>query len=315
MDISVIVPLYNEEAQLSLTVSEITKIMNISNFSYEIILIDDGSTDNTWKKIEDICAFPEKLIPKDIEGEITAISFSRNFGKESAICAGLNLALGDAAIVMDGDLQHPPEYIIEMTRIWKEENVDIVEGVKSKRNKDSLSQRINAFIFYKVFGKATGYNLTNASDFKLLDRKVIDEWKRLGEQDTFFRALSGWLGFKRKSFQFEVPERISGRSKWSLIKLFKLSVNAITSFSALPLQIVTIFGIIFLFFSIGLGIQTLIRWSMGTAADGFTTVILLLLFIGGAIMLSLGLIGIYIGRIFTEVKNRPRYIISKKIKS
>ena len=199
-----------------------------------------------------------------------------------------------------------------MVCVWAVVEAYIVEGVKASRKNDTLAQRINAFIFYKVFGRATGYDLRNASDFKLLDRKVLDEWRRLGEYDTFFRGLSAWLGFRKSTFKFDVAPRKTGRSKWPAARLFRLSINAITSFSALPLQIVTIFGLLFLLFSVGLSVQTLVRWFSGTAADGFTTVILLILFTGGAIMLSLGLIGIYIGRIFTEVKRRPRYIVSRR---
>lgn len=170
---------------------------------------------------------------------------------------------------------------------------------------------MNAFLFYKIFSKASGYDLQNASDFKLLDRKVVDEWKKLGEHDTFFRALTAWLGFRRKSFEFDVPVRITGKSKWSVFKLAGLSVNAITSFSALPLQLITFLGILSLVVSIILAVQTFVNWALGIALDGFTTVILLQLFIGGLIMISLGLIGIYIARIFTEVKARPRYIITE----
>jgi dolichol-phosphate mannosyltransferase len=202
-----------------------------------------------------------------------------------------------------------------MIAIWQNGNADVVEGVKSSRGKESFSTKLNALLFYKIFSKASGYELKNASDFKLLDKQVVDEWKKLGEHDTFFRALSAWLGFRRKTFEFDVPPRKTGESKWSVIHLAKLSINAITSFSALPLYMITLMGFASLFFSFIIGIQTIVKWAMGTAATGFTTVILLLLLIGGLIMISLGLIGIYIARIYTEVKGRPRYIISRHTKS
>lgn len=314
MKISVIIPFYNEEKQVPDTLEAVTAVLNKIPYDYELILIDDGSKDSTWAALEKASLFVRPGQDSGFKGTVSVIGFSRNFGKEAAICAGLHVADGDAAIVMDGDMQHPPDYIPEMVSIWQEGAIDVVEGIKSHRGRESLSQKLNAFIFYRVFSGSTGFDLRNASDFKLLDKKVLEQWRRLGEHDTFFRALSAWLGFNRRTFEFEVPERKHGMSKWSLPKLVGLSINAITSFTALPLQIVTLFGALFLLFSVGLGIQTLVNWFSGTAADGFTTVILLILFSGGAMMISLGLIGIYIGRIFTEVKSRPRYIVSREIR-
>lgn len=312
MKISVIIPFYNEENQIPQTVNTVLSVINTLDYDYELILIDDGSTDNTWQYLEKATEYKRVDNHGGFSGEIKAFGFSRNFGKEAALSAGLNVANSDAVILMDGDLQHPPKHIPYMIKLWQENNVQIVEGVKKNRNNDSLLQKINAFMFYKIFSKVSGYDLTNASDFKLLDRQVVEEWKNLKEHDTFFRALSVWLGFKRENFYFEVPKRVRGNSKWPRLRLLKLSINAITSFSAIPLHLISVMGAIFLVASIILGIQTLIKWIMGTAAIGFTTVILLQLVIGGFIMISLGLIGIYIARIFTEVKGRPRYIISRQ---
>ncbi len=314
MKLSVIIPFYNEEKQVRETLEAVTAVLAPLPYDYELILIDDGSADSTWAALEQAAREERPAGAPGHDGSVSAIGFSRNFGKEAAICAGLHLADGDAAIVMDGDMQHPPECIPLMLSLWNGGEADVVEGVKSDRGRESLSQKVNAFLFYRLFSKSTGFDLRNASDFKLLDRKVLDQWRRLGEHDTFFRALSAWLGFRRRTFEFTVPERRHGSSKWSLPKLIRLSINAITSFTALPLQIVTLFGLLFLLFSVGLGIQTLVNWFSGTAAGGFTTVILLILFSGGMIMISLGLIGIYIGRIFTEVKSRPRYIVSREIR-
>ncbi|MHB8961590.1 MAG: glycosyltransferase family 2 protein [Saccharofermentanales bacterium] len=314
MKLSVVIPFYNEEAQVPVTLEAVAAVLAELPYDYELILVDDGSRDSTWAALERASSYTRAQGSSCLSGTVRAIGFSRNFGKEAAICAGLHVADGDAAIVMDGDMQHPPEYIPKMVSIWNEGEVDVVEGVKSHRGKESLSQKLNALIFYRLFSKSTGFDLRNASDFKLLDKKVLEQWRRLGEHDTFFRALSAWLGFSRRSFEFVVPERKLGSSKWSLPKLVGLSINAITSFTALPLQIITLFGVLFLLFSVGLGVQTLVNWFSGTAADGFTTVILLILFSGGAMMISLGLIGIYIGRIFTEVKSRPRYIVSREIR-
>lgn len=313
MKLSLIIPFYNEEKQIPVTIGVVTPIFDSFNYDFEIILVDDGSNDHSWKAIEQCAQYRRPQNEGGYTGVVKAIRFSRNFGKEAAICAGLHYSSGDAVILMDGDLQHPPEYIPMMVNVWEKEKFDIVEGVKSNRGKESMGQKLNAVLFYKFFSKASGYNLENASDFKLLDKKVVNEWRKLGEHDTFFRALSAWLGFNRKSFLFEVPKRSIGKSKWSPLKLASLSVDAITSFSALPLHIITILGVTSLILSIIIGVQTFIKWAFGTSADGFTTVILLLLLIGGLIMISLGLIGIYIARIYTEVKARPRYIISKSI--
>jgi dolichol-phosphate mannosyltransferase len=300
LKLSLLIPFYNEEEQIPLTVLTVIPILESTGLSFELIMVDDGSRDHTWTVIEDACRKDHRLI---------GLHLSRNFGKEAAICAALDAAAGDAVILMDGDLQHPPQHIPEMIRLWQA-GYDIVEGVKSSRGKESLSSRLNAAVFYGLFRRFAGYDLRNASDFKLLDRQVVEQWRRLGEHDTFFRGLSAWLGFRRTTFSFEVAERQTGGSKWSPIKLASLSLNAITGFSALPLQFITIMGLILLAGSVVLGVQTLVNWFTGHADTGFTTVILLQLLIGGSIMISLGLIGIYIARIFTEVKGRPRYIIA-----
>jgi len=311
--ISLIIPFFNEERQIPDTMEAVLPVMDALACDYEILLIDDGSKDATWQVLEHAAGYMRPVNHGDWRGTVSAIRFSRNFGKEAAICAGLHYAGGDAVILMDGDLQHPPVYITKMVELWQSGGADIVEGVKSNRGNESFFQKLNAFFFYKIFSKASGYDLQNASDFKLLDRKVVHEWKRLGENETFFRALSVWLGFERKNFEFDVPARSFGEGKWSPGNLMRLSVNAITSFSALPLHLITFLGIISLVLSLALGIQTLARWVSGNAADGFTTVILLQLFMGGLIIISLGLIGIYIARIFTEVKDRPRYVVSKTV--
>lgn len=299
--LSVLIPFYNEEQQIPLTIATVVPILESVDPDFELVLVDDGSRDRTFAIIEEASARDPRIV---------GLRFSRNFGKEAAICAALDYAHGDAVILMDGDLQHPPEKIPEMVRLWRDEHHDIVEGVKSSRGHESFASWLNAKIFYGLFRRFSGYDLRNASDFKLLDRRVVDEWRRLGEHDTFFRGLSAWLGFKRVSFSFEVAERPTGGSKWSLFRLISLSVNAITGFSAIPLQFITFMGLFMLAGSVVLAVQTLFVWFSGEAASGFTTVILLLLLIGGSIMVSLGLIGIYIARIFTEVKGRPRYIIS-----
>lgn len=306
MKLSVLIPFYNEEEQAALTLATVDQILSTQvDCDYEIIVVDDGSRDKTWSIIETEKAKYPKL---------RALRFSRNFGKEAAVCALLEHAEGDCAVLMDGDLQHPPRYIPEMLRLWREEGWHIVDGVKIERQKESLLGRVSARLFYKVFKKLSHLDLQNASDFKLLDRKAIDAFNACPERNTFFRGLSAWIGFKRTPLLFEVDDRTAGVSKWSPKQLFRLSAQAITSFSSAPLNLVSYLGIVFWVFAIILGIQTLVNFILGRAAGGFTTVILLLLIVGGSIMLALGLIGSYIGRIYMEIKARPRYLLCDEIK-
>ena len=301
--ISVAIPVYNEEEQIFSNINEIHKILNQNNINHEFILVDDGSGDETWEEIQRLSLF----LPK-----VKALRLSRNFGKEAALCAALDTVKGDACIIMDADLQHPPGIIPEMVRLWHEKNYDVVEGVKTSRGKENTPNRLGALLFYSILKKVSGFDLNGASDFKLMDRRVIDSWGQLKESNTFFRGMSAWLGYKRISVPFGVANREVGKSKWSLVQLMKLAINAITSFSSLPLQLVTLMGIVFLIGSFVLGIQSLYMKFGGNAVSGFTTVILLLLIIGSTLMISLGIIGTYIAKIFDEVKKRPRYIISDK---
>ncbi len=299
--LSLLIPFFNEERQIETTLQTVLPIMDSLNLSYEIVCVDDGSSDNSWQLLSQYAqTYPQ----------VYALRFSRNFGKEAALSAGLAEVRGEAVITMDGDLQHDPGHIPQMVELWRE-GYDVVEGVKSAR-KDGFFSRFAANTFYKVFKFASGYNLKNASDFKLLDRKVIDAWNQLPEKETFYRALSAWLGYRRTTFTFEVQERQNGQSKWSLFKLMRLSGNALTAFSSKPLQIIKITGWIFIVFFLVLTVQTSVNYFQGHAVEGFTTVILLQLLTGGGIFLGMGVIGSYIDRIYTEVKQRPRYLISER---
>ena len=243
---------------------------------------------------------------------VTGIRFSRNFGKESAIFAGLANAEGDCIAVMDCDLQHPPETLVEMYRLW-EQGYEVVEGVKRSRGKESVLHRASAGMFYKIMSKAVQIDMSRASDFKLMDRKAVEALLSMPERNAFFRALSSWVGYRTTSVEFDVQERTEGESKWSTWSLIKYAVRNIVGFSSAPLQMITVAGVLTLFFAIVLGIQSLVKYFCGHALEGFTTVILLLLIIGSLIMLSLGIIGIYIAKIYEEVKGRPRYFIARKI--
>jgi len=301
MLISVIIPAYNEAKGLKSCMEQTVNILKDLEFSYEIIVTDDGSTDESWNILQDLT--------KDYSA-LTAIRFSRNFGKEAAIIAGLTQAAGDAAIVMDADMQHPPKLLTEMIRLWKKENFLIVEGVKESRQKESWLRRIGAETFYSLFTKTSGIDIRHSTDFKLLDRIVIDQYLALPERGRFFRGLTAWLGFPKASVYFVPADRLESGSKWSIGSLVRLARRSLISFTNMPLRLITWFGLFTFIGSFVLGIQTLWNKFSGRAVDGFTTVILIQLALGSLIMFSLGLIGEYLARIFEEVKSRPLYVIS-----
>lgn len=299
--LSIILPSYNEEQNIANTAKVLGELLTKEQIDYELIFVSDGSKDATYQEI--------LKVAKD-NPRIKGAEFSRNFGKEATIFAGMSLAVGDAVIVMDCDLQHPPQVIPKMWKLWQE-GYEVVEGIKLSRGKESLAHKLSAGLFYKIMSKLIKMDMNASSDYKLLDRKVVDVLLELPEKNTFFRALTFWAGFRTTSVEYEVQERLYGESKWSVLSLMKYAISNATSFSTLPLQLVTVMGMISILFSVILAIQTIIRYLMGTAVEGFTTVILLVLIIGGFIMVSLGIIGHYIARIYEEVKGRPRYIISR----
>ncbi len=299
--LSIVLPAYNEEQNIANTAAVLSQILSENGIDYELVFISDGSVDGTFSEI---------LKAAQSNSRIKGAEFSRNFGKEAGIFAGLELAAGDAVVVMDCDLQHPPQAIPQMWKLWQN-GAEVVEGVKSSRGRESLGYKLSAGLFYRVMSKLMRMDINASSDFKLLDRKVVNVLLELPERNTFFRALSFWAGFRTETVDYEVQERRYGKSKWSFWSLMKYAVTNVTSFSTLPLQMVTGVGLLFILFSLVLAVQTLVKFAMGTAVEGFTTVILLLLIIGGLLMVSLGIIGHYLARIYEEVKGRPKYIIRR----
>ena len=276
--LSIVLPAYNEEQNIANTVSVLSGLLEENGIEYELIFISDGSRDGTFAEIRKAAAENDR---------IRGAEFSRNFGKEAGIFAGLELSGGDAVVVMDCDLQHPPSAIPQMWKLWQE-GAEVVEGIKTSRGKESLGHRLSAGLFYQIMSRLIRMDMNASSDFKLLDRKVVDVLLELPERNTFFRALSFWTGFRTESVKYEVQERQYGESKWSFWSLMRYAVSNATSFSTLPLQLVTVMGVVSILFSI-----------------------VLILIIGGFLMLSLGIIGHYIARIYEEVKGRPKYIISR----
>lgn len=302
--LSVILPAYNEELMIDKACRILGELLKSAGISYELVLVDDGSTDHTWEEIK-------KAGERD--ANVMGVHFSRNFGKESAVFAGLAQATGDVAAVMDCDLQHPPQKLLEMYHLW-ENGYEVIEGVKENRGKESLVHKKSAGFFYNIMSRATGVDMKNASDFKMMDRRAVDSILSMPERNMFFRATSGWVGFKTAYVKFEVQEREAGESKWTTWSLVKYAFTNIVAFTTLPLQFVTLGGVVCLLLSLILAVYSLVQYFTGHAVEGYTTILIMLLFIGSAVMMSLGIIGYYISKIYEEVKRRPRYIISKIVR-
>ena len=299
--LSVVLPAYNEEASVPRAAQVICGLLAEAHIPHELIFVDDGSRDHTWSVIQEQAGhYPQ----------VRGVKFSRNFGKEAAIFAGLAQSRGACTVVLDCDLQHPPEKIVEMYHLWQE-GYQVVEGVKASRGKESPLHTLAARTFYTIISNATGIDMSRASDFKLLDRRAVDTLLAMREKNAFFRALSSWIGFSTTQVEFEVQPRLEGESKWSLRSLIRYAVTNITSFSAAPLQLVTLLGVVVFICSVVLGIWSLWQKISGQALEGFTTVILLQLLIGSILMICLGIIGYYIAKIYEEIKDRPRYIVSE----
>lgn len=298
--LSVVIPAYNEGGLIPRAAQVIGGVLKGADIPYELIFVNDGSRDATWQEI---------LAASQTDPCVRGLCFSRNFGKEAAIFAGLEAAEGACCAVIDCDLQHPPEKLPEMYALWQQ-GWEVVNGVKESRGKESGLHTFAARSFYKLMSKAVGIDMDATSDFKLMDRRVVESLLRLPERKTFFRALVAWAGFRSIDVPFRVEERTTGASHWSTLSLIRYAFSNIASYSSAPMQLVTVLGVLTLLLSLVLGVQTLWNWAHG-AADGFTTVIVLVLLIGSILMISLGIIGYYIAQIFTEIKARPRYLVSR----
>jgi len=302
--LSVVVPAYNEGLGITPAIKQIAEILDVCDTAWEIIVVDDGSRDQTYQKICELSA---------AEPRIKALALSRNFGKEGAMLAGLEHAEGGVIITLDADLQHPPKLIPEMLDKWRQ-GAQIVHAVKRTRNKESVGKKTTAYLINKMISGLGGININNSSDFKLLDREIVDIIVyRLPEKQRFFRGLTSWLGFTEEYIYFDVDERQEGESKWSLWSLLELSITALTSFTSMPLRIVTILGVATLILGFFVASDAVISLLNGKAVSGFATTIISLLLIGSFIMISLGIIGEYIAKIYEEVKARPIYLVKSSV--
>ncbi len=302
--LTLVIPVYNEADGLRQHVDEILRQLETlpASIRSDLLMVDDGSTDATTSIVQALC---------EQRGDISLLALNRNFGKEAAIMAGLDHSDADAVVVMDSDLQHPPALLPKMVDLWLG-GANVVEAVKVSRNTRSGLYRYFANAFYRIFDALTGLDLHNHSDYKLLDRKVIEAYRSLPERTRFFRGLVSWMHFPAAQIPFEEPARAAGESKWGALRLLKLSWQSISSFTALPLQLVTLLGGVTFLVSLVLGAKALYDKLSGQALDGFTTVILLLLIIGSVLMFSLGLLGSYVARIYDEIKARPHYLVDHR---
>ena len=300
--IELLIPVCNEASVIE---THLQRILDLAKdieprHRLTLLVIDDGSRDGTAQALERFCAKTPQA---------RCLTFTRNFGKEAALQAGLEHTRADAVIVLDSDLQHPPELIPRMVELWGR-GIKVVEAHKTLRGNESLASRLLARAFYRLFHALSGFDLRNQSDFKLLDRCVVNQYRQLSERSRFFRGLIQWMNYPTARLPFTVPERSGGCSSWSRIKLFRYALHNITSFSALPLQLASWCGLLCLIVGVAFASVSLVQKWQGNALDGFTTVILLQIFFSGALMLSLGIIGHYLARIYDEIKHRPAYLLA-----
>jgi len=302
--LSLVVPAHNEERGIARAVDVIAGALASSGVELEIIVVDDGSQDATFERVRDLARHDTR---------VRGLRFTRNFGKEAALLAGLRVAAGDAVVTIDSDLQHPPTLIPQMLEEWRK-GAMVVDAVKRNRDSDGLLTRARAGLFNGLLSRLGGINLRHASDFKLLDRIVVDAIAReLPERQRFYRGLADWVGYRHASVPFDVAERAEGEGKWSVWKLVQLATTAIVSFTSAPLQIVTILGLLTLILGVGVGADAVISWFQGRAVSGFATTIITLLIVGSFIMISLGIIGEYIAKIYDEIKARPPYLVESTV--
>ena len=300
-EISVVVPLYDEAEAVGHFADELIKVLRTIQTTWEIVLVDDGSRDETACRVRGIAASEPGIVP---------VELSRNFGKENALAAGLEAASGEAVIVMDGDLQHPPSLIPELVRRWRA-GADVVNAVKSDRGRESLPHKLAAKLFYALIGEAMGRRLESQSDFKLLDRQVVDQVRGFREQQRFFRGLVAWVGFRVDEVPFRVQERRGGRSSFGGLRLVRYAVRNLMAFSSVPLQAIAWLGFITTALAGVLAAQTFYNWASGRAIDGFTTAILVTLILGGVNLACLGIVAVYQSVMYDELKARPGFIVRK----
>jgi dolichol-phosphate mannosyltransferase len=299
-EISVVVPLHNEAQVVRHLVRALIKVLRTLQTSWEIVLVDDGSSDDTARQVRDLAAREPGIVP---------VELSRNFGKESALAAGLEAAVGEAVIVMNGDLQHPPSLIPEMVRRWRY-GAEVINAVRSDRGRETLSYRLTAKLLHLLTGEAMGRRIESQTDFKLLDRQVVDQLRGFREQQRFFRGLVAWVGFRVDEVPFNAHERSGRSSSFGGLQLARHAVRNLLAFSSGPLQAIAWLGFIAMAFA-GFAAQTIYSWTSGQAIDGFTTATLVTLVLGGINLACLGVVAAYQSVMYHELKGRPAFIVRR----
>ncbi|MBQ3553634.1 MAG: glycosyltransferase family 2 protein [Clostridia bacterium] len=302
---SVVVPVYNEESVVEECYRQLKEVMDATNEPYELIFVNDGSRDATADIVGNLCANDEC---------VKLINFSRNFGHQTAITAGMDFSTGQAVVVIDADLQDPPAVILQMIEKWKE-GYDVVYGKREKRKGESLFKKATAKMFYRLLAAMTSVDIpVDAGDFRLIDRKVCDVMSRLTEKNRYVRGLVSWTGFRQTAVSYVREERFAGETKYPLRKMLRFAMDGITTFSYKPLKISTYIGFILAFFSfVYLIVVLCLRLFTDVTVAGWASILAVLLISNGVVLMMLGIIGEYIGRIYDETKNRPLYIVRETI--
>jgi dolichol-phosphate mannosyltransferase len=298
---SIIAPIYNEIDSLPLLYRRVTDVMDSTGEPWELILVDDGSTDGSTDKIRELAETDPRVRP---------IIFARNFGHQIAITAGWDYARGDAVVIIDADLQDPPEVILELAKKWQE-GYEVVYAVRAEREGESWFKKFTASMFYRIIYRITDVKIpVDTGDFRLMDRKVVDVLKQMKERHRFPRGMSAWVGFKQIGVEYKRAARHAGVTKYPFKKMLRLALNAITSFSYFPLQVATFFGFISAGVSIlAIPVVAILRLAGSHFFQGQATTLISVLFLGGVQLISLGILGEYIGRLYDEAKGRPLYIV------
>lgn len=299
--LSLVVPMFNESGNLDKLFARLAEVMAEIGDTYEIVCVDDGSKDDSVALA---------LAHRDRDPRIKVVELSRNFGKELALTAGLRHTAGQAVVMIDADLQHPPEVIKEMLAKWRD-GFEMVIAVRRDREQESAAKRLAANLFYDLFGRVSEVRLPQgAGDFRLLDRKVVDVLNNMPEHSRFMKGLYAWVGFRQTSIPFDVADRAHGETKFNLFRLYRLAIDGITSFTSLPLKVWTFMGMLVASFALLYGFVFIIKTLvLGIDVPGYPSLIVAITFFSGVQLISLGVIGEYLGRVFSEVKNRPLYVV------
>lgn len=304
-ELSIVVPVYNEESGLAAFWARLAPVLDSLAGRAQVIFVDDGSSDGTLAQLVSL---------RHLDLRVRIVSLSRNFGKEIALTAGLDHADGDAVIPIDADLQHPPEVIAKLVAGWRAGN-DIVIALRRDRATDGLARRAASSLFHRVFAQLTTVPVVrDAGDFRLMSRAVVDALRRLPERTRFMKGLYAWVGFRQTTISYDIEPRLEGRSKWGVWRLWRLALDGITSFSSLPLKVWSVVGLAFALAALAYGSYLIARTIVhGVDVPGYASVMVVILFLGGLQLLSLGIIGEYLGRVYDEVKARPLYIVRQRI--